>query len=101
MPKPPQIESETLEFKKSVSELKEGLISITAMLNKHGYGELWFGIGPDGTPKGMTITEKTLRDVSQAIGVHIEPRIYPQITQENLDGKDCICVRFDGQQKPY
>ena len=28
-------ESETLEFKKSTSELKEGIISIAAILNKH------------------------------------------------------------------
>jgi len=29
-------ESESIEFKKSLGELKEGLISISAILNKHG-----------------------------------------------------------------
>ena len=33
-------ESETKEFKKSLAELKTGLISIAAILNKHGRGEL-------------------------------------------------------------
>jgi ATP-dependent DNA helicase RecG len=95
------MESETVEFKKSLSELKEGITSIVAMLNKHGYGELWFGVAPDSTPRGLTITEKTLRDVSQAIGVHIEPRIYPHITEEIIDSKHCILVSFAGQEKPY
>ena len=37
-------ESEFLELKKSTSELKEAIISIVAILNKHGAGELYFGI---------------------------------------------------------
>ncbi len=43
-------ETETLEFKKSTGELKEGIISIGAILNKHQKGELYFGVRPDGTP---------------------------------------------------
>lgn len=45
-------ETETLEFKKSTGELKEGIISICSILNKHQKGELYFGIKPDGTPIG-------------------------------------------------
>ena len=33
-------ESETLELKKSTSELKEGIISIVAILNKHQKGKI-------------------------------------------------------------
>ena len=32
-------ESETIEFKKSTAELKAAVVSIAAMLNKHGWGE--------------------------------------------------------------
>ena len=35
--------SETLEFKKSTSELNDGIISLSSMLNKHGEGTLYFG----------------------------------------------------------
>lgn len=42
-------ENELLELKKSTSELKEAIISIVAILNKHGAGELYFGIKNDGT----------------------------------------------------
>lgn len=51
-------ETETLEFKKSTGELKEGIISIGAILNKHQKGELYFGVRPDGTPIGQEISEK-------------------------------------------
>lgn len=94
-------EGETVEFKKSLAALKESLISISAILNKHGAGELWFGVGPDGKPKGLAINEKTLRDISQSIAAHIEPKIYPQITEEKLDGKTCIKIVFSGKEKPY
>ena len=60
-------ESEILEFKKTTAELKEGVISIVAILNKHGGGELYFGIRNDGMPVGQMVSDKTLRDVSQAI----------------------------------
>ena len=33
-------ESETVEFKKSTSELNEGVVSIASILNKHGKGAL-------------------------------------------------------------
>lgn len=81
-------ETETLEFKKSTGELKEGIISIGAILNKHQKGELYFGVRPDGTPIGQEISEKTLRDISQAISNHIEPQIFPEIQTVRIDGKE-------------
>ena len=94
-------ESETLELKKSLAELKEGLISMFAILNKHGAGALWFGVAPNGQAFGLQATDKTLRDLSQAIGAHIEPKIYPHITLQNMQGRDCIRVQFEGQELPY
>lgn len=97
----PLRESETIELKKSLAELKEGLISIAAMLNKHGAGELWFGIAPSGKAAGLEVTDKTLRDLSQAIASHIEPKIYPQVDTQTVSGKACIRIRFEGQNAPY
>ena len=94
-------ETETLEFKKTTGELKEAVISICAILNKHQKGELYFGIKPDGSPVGQEISEKTLREISQAVANHIEPQIFPEITTVQLDGKDCISVRFEGHNIPY
>lgn len=95
------IESETLELKKSTSELKDGIISIVAILNKHQKGTLIFGIKPNGIAIGQDITEKTLRDISKSISDHIEPRIYPQIIKKEIQGKNCVEVEFHGQEIPY
>ena len=95
------IETETLEFKKSTGELKEAVLSICAILNKHQHGELYFGVKPDGTVIGQVVTEESLREVSQKIKNFIEPKIYPEINKVVVDGRDCIHVKFEGNQVPY
>ena len=95
------IETETLEFKKSTGELKQAMQSISAILNKHQHGELYFGVKPDGTIIGQIVTEESLREVSQKIGNSIEPKIYPEVKKVNIDGRDCIYVKFEGSQTPY
>lgn len=94
-------ESETLELKKTTSELKEAIISIAAILNKHQKGEVYFGIRDNGEIIGQDISNKTLRDVSKAISEHIEPKIFPHITIKKLSGKSCIYVKFTGSEIPY
>jgi len=97
----PKVESETVELKTSLAELKQGLISLVAMLNKHGQGDLWFGVSPSGQPVGQMVTDKTLRDVSQALAAHIEHLVYPEITSLEAAGKVCLRVQATGHQKPY
>lgn len=97
----PPGESETVEFKTSLAELKQGLISLVAMLNKHGQADLWFGVSPSGKPVGLMVIEKTLREVSQALGAHIDPRLYPEITSVDVASKTCLRVQATGHQKPY
>jgi ATP-dependent DNA helicase RecG len=50
---------------------------------------------------GIDVGEKTVRDISQAIAAHIEPKIYPEISTERLEGAQCIRVRFSGTEIPY
>lgn len=94
-------ESESIELKKSTAELKEAVISICAILNKHGGGELYFGIKDDGTVLGQQTSAKTLREVSQTILESIEPKIYPKIRLVNIQRKTCIAVSFEGKDAPY
>ena len=56
-------ENEQLEYKKSLSQLKEGVISLSAMLNKHNAGVLYFGIKDDCEPFKFDISKKTLSDI--------------------------------------
>ncbi len=94
-------ESEVLELKTSTSELKEAIISIVAILNKHQKGELYFGVKNNGTVVGQMVTEKTIRDISQAISEQIEAKIFPKINEVSLDDKKCVHVEFSGDHTPY
>ena len=48
-------ETEQIEYKKSIGELKEAMFSIAAILNKHQKGELYFGVKNDGTVIGQEV----------------------------------------------
>ena len=73
-------ETETIELKTSTSELKEAVMAISAILNKHGKGKLYFGTSDHGLVVGQMIGKNTLRDVTGAISTHIEPKIFPEVT---------------------
>ena len=47
-------ETEKIELKKSMTQLKEGIISCAAMLNKNHSGTVIFGINDDGRVCGIT-----------------------------------------------
>lgn len=96
------IESEILEFKKSTSELTEGIISLSAMLNKHNEGTVYFGVKNNGDVVGQKdLNEKTLRDISRKIAEGIKPQIIPSISLELIDDKTIIKVYSKGNNVPY
>ena len=66
-------ENVAIEYKKSLSQLKEGVISLSSMLNKNHSGELYFGITPDKKPFKFDISKKTLSDVSNEIRTNLKP----------------------------
>lgn len=94
-------ETEMIEFKKTTGELKEGIVSLSSMLNKHSDGTVYFGIKNDGEILGQEIGDSTLRDISQMIANSIKPQIIPTITHELIDGKNVIKVHAQGGEKPY
>ena len=94
-------ESETLEFKLTTGELHQGIESIAAILNKHGYGELFFGVADSGEVKGQPVTDATIRTVTDGILRDIEPRITPEVKEYSYDGRSTVKVTFSGTQRPY
>lgn len=94
-------ETEKLEFKKTTAELEKGIVSIVAILNKHGAGTLFFGVNPNGDAVGQIVSESSLRDVSKAIREKIKPEIYPTVSKVSLNNHDCIRVDFEGNDCPY
>ena len=94
-------ETETVEFKKSTSELKEGVISLGSMLNKHQSGILYFGVKNNGDIAGQKIGASTTSDISRAIKDKLKPRIAPIIEILQEEGKSIIRVEARGEDTPY
>ena len=94
-------ETETLEYKKTTGEMKEAMISIASILNKHGVGTVYFGVKPNGDVVGQEVSESSLRSVSRAIYENIKPQIYPAVTEVVLEQKHLIKVEFSGENTPY
>jgi len=95
-------ETEQVEFKKSTAELEKGIQAISGMLNKHGRGELFFGVDDSGNVIGQQISDSTIKEVALKIKEQIEPAIEPNI--ERLftdDGVEYICVAFSGNESAY
>ncbi len=95
-------ESETVEFKKSTGEHKEAMQAIAAMLNKHGCGELYFGVKDDGEVIGQEVTDATIRQVAGWVSDKVEPPVSPTIERfASDDGRAYIRVAFSGVEGPY
>ena len=94
-------ETETPEYKKTTGEMKEAMVSISTILNKHGIGTLYFGVKPSGDVIGQDVSKSSLRDVSRAVYESIRPQIYPAVEEIVLDQKHLIKVEFSGENAPY
>ena len=95
-------ESELIEFKKSTSESKEGIISIASILNKHKKGTLYFGVKDNGDVVGQDIGNDTERKLSREISDNVKPAfLYEITTKYSDDGKPFIEVVFSGSKAPY
>lgn len=94
-------ESEILEFKKSTTQLKEAVISLCAMLNKHRKGIVYFGIKDDGSICGQLIGKKTTSDISHEIRNNLRPTPVITINPESINGVTVIKVEVSGDDTPY
>ena len=97
------VESEFYEFKESLSQLDSGIEAIAAMLNKHGKGEVFFGVSNDGEVIGLKgqIGAETIKKVEVRISETLKPQIVPTIVLEEYEGKTVVHVIARGNRKPY
>ena len=84
-------ESETLEFKESLSGWKEIIETISAFSNTKG-GTILIGINDSGKIKGVDIGKSTLEDLANKIKENSDPKIYPHINTKAIDGKSIIII---------
>lgn len=94
-------EDEFVEFKESLSQLSRGVESLIAMLNKHSKATIFFGVKDNGSVVGVSLGNKTLKDISEIVTSKVKPAIVPTITEEKYDGKIVIKLEASGHNKPY
>ncbi len=88
-------EGPNLEFKRSTGELKEALQTICAFLNDSG-GMVIFGVGPKGIIEGQQVSDRTLRQITQALD-HFEPPVSLHPHRIGIGtGKEVIILRVGG-----
>lgn len=94
-------ENETLEFKESTAEFDKACRAIVGMLNKSGFGTIYFGVKDNGDVKGLIIGKDTLSTLTDRIKDSIKPSIYPLLKEEKYDDKSVIKLTFRGSNRPY
>ena len=95
-------ENEFVELRKSLAQLKEGIISLSSMLNKNQRGELYFGINDEGRIVGQDIGKKTISDITHEIQNNLKP-LPSTVFIDDLEeeGKKIIKVVVEGKDTPY
>ena len=95
-------ETETIELKKSLSQLKEGIISLSSMLNKNQNATVFFGINDDSKIIGLTLGKKTKSDIAHEIQNNLKPLpAIIKIVDFIEEGKLIIKVYVEGTDTPY
>ncbi len=67
-------EGQTVEFKTSLAARDDGTHTLVAFANSFG-GKLLFGVGNDGTEKGVTVGENTIEELANYIKKHTYPTL--------------------------
>ncbi|MBC8174258.1 MAG: ATP-binding protein, partial [Candidatus Marinimicrobia bacterium] len=94
-------ESQTVELKSSISQLSRSMESLCAFANTD-LGTVYFGIANDGKPTGIKITDNTYRKVQEAVFNSFDPKIYPNIFEEETDEKPILVVELkNAPDRPY
>lgn len=96
-------EEEKKEFKTSLAELDKGLLSLSAMLNKHGEGEIYYGVNNSGEVVGLAgqIGEETIKKISARISELIKPAFVASVQPQMFEGKIYVLVSGKGNRRPY
>jgi len=83
------------EFKRTTGELRGGMQTLCAFLNGDG-GIVLFGVGPDGSIRGQEVSDKTLREIADALD-RFEPRPEAPVDRVRLKGGlEVLALRVKG-----
>lgn len=94
-------ESQTLEFKPSLSDIDKILQELCGFANTEG-GMLLVGVSDSGKLLGTDIGKNTIESFTNKISQGFDPKLYPKIDRVKLDGKDLLLVEIkETINKPY
>ena len=93
-------ESQTVEFKSSLAEEREGIQTMVAFANSQG-GWVFFGVKDDGTARGVDVGTNTLENLAAAIRDHTYPSL-PVVIEEPFPygGKNILSVEVPADVPP-
>lgn len=93
-------ESETVEYKPSLSQTDKILECVSAFSNTNG-GTLVIGVKDNGEVVGVDIGKRTIENLANRIKQHTDPMVYPSIHTEEFDAKHVVLLEVEeGKQKP-
>ena len=84
-------ESETVEWKQSLSEWKEIVETCAAFATAHG-GTIYVGISPNGEAAGVNVGKGTMEDIINKIASSTSPRLVPSVSTTIKNGVTVINV---------
>jgi ATP-dependent DNA helicase RecG len=86
-----RLESESVEWKRSLGEWKEIVIAVAALASLHG-GQICIGVEPTGKVRGIEVGKGTLEDLANKIAQGTSPRVIPSISAIDRDRKTIVVV---------
>ncbi len=95
-------ESDTVELKKSTAQLRRAAETLCGMLNGNG-GKVLIGVTPGGRVIGQEISDKTLREVAEALGKFEPPAAVSQTRLDVEDGREFLILEAlpNPELRPY
>ena len=93
-------ESETVEFKPSLSQMDKIMESISAFSNTKG-GTVVIGVSDKGEVLGVDIGTRTIESLANQVKQNTDPIAYPSIRVDKSDKKQVVVIEVvEGKQKP-
>lgn len=93
-------ESETVEFKPSLSQMDKILETISAFSNSNG-GTIVVGVDDKSRILGISIGSNTLENLANDIKRSTDPQIFPSVETAEIEGREVILIQvLESREKP-
>ncbi|MCR5308616.1 MAG: putative DNA binding domain-containing protein [Bacilli bacterium] len=92
--------NESILFFEEYTKPENYIPSVIAVLNKCGFGTLYFGVNKLGEVIGTKYSKSTIALINKDFEKNIVPNIFPSITPLK-ENSNAIKVSFEGLSKPY